>query len=280
MPSPITGDNFAATSVASDLCSLFRDKLLTNAQIKQLLDYMFNSDGTPTCTFKADLRDPPLYAIATGVPNTYLLDLVTANPCITSYSNLTGRIVVFEANFTNTDVPYINVSSFGARNLVLANGATIDAGMITSGTWYAVFFDGTNFYALTLPIIPDLITQSSGIADFSVPGTGTVTTKPHGLSARPQVVEVTLVVKAGETDLGWTEGQEVRADAFVSHTVGGGNDESYPSFSVGIDDNNIIITTDYGGIVPKAPSKTTGNHWNDMDPTKWQMRIKAFRYNI
>lgn len=55
MASPITGSSFDNQSFSGSVCSLFRQKLLSNDKMKLLLEYLFDDDGNIQTTFATDL---------------------------------------------------------------------------------------------------------------------------------------------------------------------------------------------------------------------------------
>lgn len=57
MKSPITAEDFDATSQTESLCEAFRQKLLNNGKIKALLEYLFTDDGSLNPDFAAEFVD-------------------------------------------------------------------------------------------------------------------------------------------------------------------------------------------------------------------------------
>lgn len=55
MASPITAESFDNQSFSGSVCSLFRQKLLSNDKMKLLLEYLFDDDGNIQTTFATDL---------------------------------------------------------------------------------------------------------------------------------------------------------------------------------------------------------------------------------
>lgn len=88
------------------------------------------------------LGDSVLSALATaGSSNTYTL---TPNRTVAAYAD--GQHFRAEANHTNTGAATLNVSSLGAKSIVLTDGSALYAGAITSGGKYDFVYDGTNFF--------------------------------------------------------------------------------------------------------------------------------------
>jgi microcystin-dependent protein len=56
MPSPITAADFEHQSTSQSLCDQFRDKLLNNGKLKQLLDYLFDENGGLGPSLMGDLK--------------------------------------------------------------------------------------------------------------------------------------------------------------------------------------------------------------------------------
>ena len=90
------------------------------------------------------LGDTILSTLATaGSGNTYTL---TPNRTITSYTD--GQHFRVEANHTNTGAATLNVSSLGAKAVVLTDGSTLHAGAMTLGGKYDLVYDGAQFFLL------------------------------------------------------------------------------------------------------------------------------------
>ena len=80
-------------------------------------------------------------ADATGSTTTYTCP--TPSPTVTS---LSGLIVTFVPQTTNTGTSSLNVAGLGAKTLKAADGATnISSGQLLGGTAYLFTYDGTNF---------------------------------------------------------------------------------------------------------------------------------------
>jgi microcystin-dependent protein len=56
MASPITSEDFDNQNINGPLCDQFREKLLNNDKIAQLLDYLFDADGNIAADFMVDLK--------------------------------------------------------------------------------------------------------------------------------------------------------------------------------------------------------------------------------
>ena len=93
---------------------------------------------------------------ANGAPgsgnNTYCLDSTgssTTYTCPTpspTVSTLTGLIISFRPQTTNTGTSTVNVAGLGAKTLKQSDGSTnISSGALVGGTTYSFSYDGTNF---------------------------------------------------------------------------------------------------------------------------------------
>lgn len=75
-----------------------------------------------------------------GSSNAYTL---TPNDTYSSYAD--GMTFIAEANHTNTGASTLNVSSLGAKSIVLPDATALIGNEIVSGGRYVVSYDGTNF---------------------------------------------------------------------------------------------------------------------------------------
>jgi hypothetical protein len=70
-------------------------------------------------------------------------------PTLTAYT--TGMVVTFKAGATNTTTNTLNIDSLGAKSILSSSGGALAAGDITSGRYYDLTYDGTQFL---LPAAP------------------------------------------------------------------------------------------------------------------------------
>lgn len=71
---------------------------------------------------------------------------ITPLPAFTSYAEITDRVIVFQANATNTGPVTLQVSALaGPKPLTKSGAVALDAADIVVNQWVAVRFDGTNF---------------------------------------------------------------------------------------------------------------------------------------
>ena len=85
------------------------------------------------------------YGVDTGTVN-HLVSTVT--PGIANY-DLGLTALVFAAN-TNTGATNVNLNGLGVKNIVSTQGSALTSGMITSGCFALIAFDGTNFELLSI----------------------------------------------------------------------------------------------------------------------------------
>lgn len=121
-------------------------------EANQIVNVVYNSTG-PTFQMQSEVAKPwisqvgtEIFAADAGASDAYAITLV---PPLTSY--VTGQMVNFKANTTNTGACTLNVNGLGAVaikkqfNLDPADG-DIDAGQMVS-----VVYDGTNFQMQSIP---------------------------------------------------------------------------------------------------------------------------------
>jgi len=98
----------------------------------------------------------------TGSSNAYLL---APNATYAAYAR--GDSFAVEANHTNTGAATLNVSSLGAKAIVLTNGEALTGDEIQSGGIYFLHYDGTSFQILN-PSAPTsrLAYSTSGVESF------------------------------------------------------------------------------------------------------------------
>lgn len=77
---------------------------------------------------------------STGSANAYVF---AANQTLSAYYD--GLTITFDANFTNTAAPTLNVDSVSADSIVWPDGGTLTGGEIVSGAKVTVRHDGTNW---------------------------------------------------------------------------------------------------------------------------------------
>lgn len=82
-------------------------------------------------------------------------------PALTAYTN--GMVVNFRAGATNTTTYTLNIDGQGAKSILTSAGAALSAGDITSGRYYKLTYDGTQF----------LLPPSGGASAPTVSGAGT-----------------------------------------------------------------------------------------------------------
>lgn len=80
------------------------------------------------------------YAVTTGSANTYIL---TPSPAIVAYA--TGATFKIKVNATNTGPTTINISSLGAKSVVINGSTALTGGELLTGVIYIIVYDGTNF---------------------------------------------------------------------------------------------------------------------------------------
>ena len=162
--------------------------------------------GSGNNTFCAD---------ATGSTTTYTCP--TPSPTVTT---LTGLIVSFKPQTTNTGTSTLNVAALGAKTLKAADGSTnIASGALVGGTTYVFSYDGTN-----LVLGSSSGTGGSGsnavftTTTFSATPTFTVTA-----SSTPQIFKITLtgnITSSTLTATSATAGQEIGIQ-FIQDATGG-----------------------------------------------------------
>jgi microcystin-dependent protein len=80
MSSPITAEDFNNQSPSQDLCDAFRNKLLNNDKLAQLLGYMFDADGRFSTGDESFGRDLVLYLMQSSSPIGSLMFAPSATP--------------------------------------------------------------------------------------------------------------------------------------------------------------------------------------------------------
>lgn len=106
-----------------------------------------------------------------GTGNAY--GLGTSSPAITAYT--AGQIFWVVPPRTNTASATFNVDTVGAVPIVKNGSTLLNAGDFVSGTAYPLYYDGTNFQAVTVQaaaVTPSqLISGTSNVTVNSTPGT-------------------------------------------------------------------------------------------------------------
>ncbi|HAK62074.1 MAG TPA: hypothetical protein DCO82_02405, partial [Alphaproteobacteria bacterium] len=91
---------------------------------------------------------------------------LTTNQTISAYAAGTSSFT-FKAGATNTGACTINVDGLGAKTIKTTAGADLWAGAITSGGYYWIVYDGTNFILLNPTGIADKAVTLAKMADLA-----------------------------------------------------------------------------------------------------------------
>lgn len=86
------------------------------------------------------------FALDSGTTNTIALSL---NPAPVGYT--AGLEVAWRQAFTSTSAVSININSLGAKNVLDPQGNTLGNGQLVAGVAYKAIYNGTAFYAITVP---------------------------------------------------------------------------------------------------------------------------------
>lgn len=86
------------------------------------------------------------FALDTGTTNTIALSL---NPAPAGYT--AGLEVSWRQGSTSTSAVSININSLGAKNVLDPQGNTLGNGQLVAGVAYKAIYNGTAFYAITVP---------------------------------------------------------------------------------------------------------------------------------
>lgn len=117
------------------------------------------------------------YVVTTGSANAFVLAIGAK---YTAYQ--TGDLFTFNANFTITGAPTLNVNSIGAKTIVKADGSGLVSGDIISGQIVSVRYNGTNMQLMGPAVTSGKITVNAttttvtatttetDLASFTLPG--------------------------------------------------------------------------------------------------------------
>jgi hypothetical protein len=146
--------------------------VISSSQVNADFDYIINQTNTnaakngvnSSITALLGLTTPidpgsggsPVYNGTTVGGTGDAITITATRPAISSFSYITGNIVTFIATNTNTTLtPTINVNSLGAKNIYkYAYGGVVTGlspGDIRSGNPIWLYYDGTEFFLVSLP---------------------------------------------------------------------------------------------------------------------------------
>lgn len=81
-----------------------------------------------------------VYCGDAGASDTYTCG---TTPALAAYT--TGMMVILKPNTANTGAATVNIDSLGAKTIVTSAGAALSDGVLAAGSFYAIYYDGTNF---------------------------------------------------------------------------------------------------------------------------------------
>lgn len=132
--------------------------------------------------------------IDTGSSTAYA---IAPSPAITAYAAY--QQFTFKAANTNTSgTPTLNVSTIGAKTMVMPDGGAIAIGAIVAGAIITVEYDGTNM---------QIISGSSrvfvnGVTTYDLTTTSGVQNIAHGLGKIPKYVRISGIIQGGNSGNG------------------------------------------------------------------------------
>jgi len=91
------------------------------------------------------INDPATYANYAADTGAVNAAVITLNPAPASLATLNGIPIQFLPVATSTGAATINVNSFGAKNIVRANGGASQAGDLQAGIVTTIVWNGTSF---------------------------------------------------------------------------------------------------------------------------------------
>ena len=163
----------------------------------------------------------------TGSANAYLL---APNRTISAVA--AGDAFLVKANHANTGAATLNVSSLGAKAIVLPSGAALAGGEIQADGIYLVAYDGTSF---------QLLGGSSGSLDYL--GDARATAVSTGLDVFGTIFDVDNSAAATPTFI-----RLRNSEGGISVAVDGGNATIYQTDSTGAAQDAWIAATQNGGV--------------------------------
>lgn len=121
-------------------------------EANQIVNVVYNSTG-PTFQMQSQVAKPWISQIGTeifgadaGASDAYA---ITLTPALASY--VTGQMINFTANTTNTGAATLNVNGLGAKTIKKLYNQDLANGDIAAGQMLTVIYDGTNFQLQSLP---------------------------------------------------------------------------------------------------------------------------------
>lgn len=116
------------------------------------------------------------YAVTTGSANNYIL---TPSPALTGY--IAGQAFNIKINVDNTGPSTINISTLGAKSLVMPPNLPLAGGELVTDGIYRIVYDGTNFQVLNPTAAIQIIMSAQPTAPSGMlPMTGSTIAKTSG----------------------------------------------------------------------------------------------------